>query len=167
MRLFKRSRSKVWWVYSHGVRASTGCTDRVAAEFWALGYERARVLIHALETDSELRGHVERYIDRTREARSKGWLYVMHVGGRVKIGFTSKPVKARLATMQTAHAEPVELIASFAGTRADEKAAHKALAHARIAGEWFDGGDAAVLAWIRDRSASFDTVGPARSDVSA
>lgn len=58
--------------------------------------------------------------------------------GRIKIGFTELAPTARLSVLQTGSSEPLELIDSFSGTIADERAAHKSFAAERVSGEWFE-----------------------------
>lgn len=56
--------------------------------------------------------------------------------GPVKIGYARDPLK-RVALLQTASAEPMQLIRVIAGRRADEAAAHLRFAAQHIRGEWF------------------------------
>lgn len=65
-----------------------------------------------------------------------GFVYFITDGEAVKIGI-SVSVSHRLADLQPSHPRPLRVIASFPGSRADERAAHRHFAHLRIHGEWF------------------------------
>lgn len=71
------------------------------------------------------RGHI--YLVQTADARY------------VKIGF-AKSVKHRVANLQTAHAEPLQLLAAALGTTADEASLHGEFGAHRVSGEWFKHG---------------------------
>lgn len=57
-------------------------------------------------------------------------------GGRVKIGSSENP-ESRLATLQTAHADELKLLASCHGGREYEKYWHSKFESRRLHGEWF------------------------------
>src|SRR5574343_1463671 len=57
--------------------------------------------------------------------------------GRLKVGFTEGSLKQRVEALQTGNPNPLQLLASFPGTRPDEANLHARFASARIAGEWF------------------------------
>lgn len=74
-------------------------------------------------------------IQQLRDGRA----YVYFIGptnGPVKIGFSIAPYE-RVANLQTAHWDKLELLAKVAGTEADERTYHDRFAAARIRGEWF------------------------------
>ena len=60
--------------------------------------------------------------------------------GLVKIGFSTN-VPKRLKSLQTASPYRLEVLATWAGTDADEKALHLKFAEYRKTGEWFKAGD--------------------------
>lgn len=70
-------------------------------------------------------------------------LYVMQADGshRCKVGITQSP-KRRLSGIQTSSPDRMCLrhvvLFEHGGAREAERAAHKALAHCRVSGEWFD-----------------------------
>jgi hypothetical protein len=57
--------------------------------------------------------------------------------GPVKIGYAAHP-HLRLAALQVASAEPLELLAWLEGDRNLERAAHAHFADSRLRGEWFE-----------------------------
>lgn len=79
------------------------------------------------------RSHAE--TTRHRVAR---WVYFVQAGanGPIKIGCTSN-VSARLAQLQTAQPEKLQLLAAVPGGEALESALHAAFAEHRMMGEWF------------------------------
>lgn len=160
MRLYLRG--EIWWIQSHDRRVSTGCSDKVAAQLWALSYERAAIIIDAMKGDAFLREHIERYVDETRRDRCRGWVYGIQVGNRVKIGFTSRSPIVRLGSLQTGQSVRLHLVAAVRGTRKDERSAHVTLKHARLSGEWFDAEDPKVAAWIQKHRYENNTIFPAR-----
>lgn len=56
--------------------------------------------------------------------------------GAIKIGFAVDPV-VRMHSLQTSNPERLELLGSFAGTIAQERALHDRLKASRLHGEWF------------------------------
>lgn len=81
---------------------------------------------------------------RKRIARSThGTVYLVRAGdsGPVKIGWTGGSPSARLATLQTAHYEQLQLLETYAGTQRDERRVHDLLARFHLRGEWFDAPD--------------------------
>jgi hypothetical protein len=79
-----------------------------------------------------------------------GVVYVLRDGasGRVKIGWTSRPVAQRQRAIEHASGTRLDLVAAFEGTRQDETALHARFASQRIVGEWFYC-EGAVAAWTR------------------
>jgi hypothetical protein len=70
----------------------------------------------------------------------RGVIYVVQCGddAAVKIGFTARHyLDLRLASLQTGNPAKLRLVAQAEGFFWQEKAAHVALAGARIQGEWF------------------------------
>lgn len=70
---------------------------------------------------------------------SRGHSYVYFLRGpkgRIKIG-TTTDVASRIAALQSACPEPLELVAAIPGGHRLERALHRAFAHSRITGEWF------------------------------
>lgn len=66
----------------------------------------------------------------------------------VKIGITNDP-RRRLAILQTAHGERLELVAVVAGDAVDEQTLHARFAAHRKLGEWFHE-TPEITAWIRE-----------------
>lgn len=58
-------------------------------------------------------------------------------GGPIKIGFTDKPINKRMATLQTANAEKLTLIATMEGDLEDEKKFKSLFKTYRLNGEWY------------------------------
>ncbi len=86
------------------------------------------------------------------------WGYVYLIGSdrdRFKVGFAADPAK-RLAQLQTAHPEPLRILAAVPGTMDDEAYWHRFFASAQTQGEWFDTTGDAVL---RDFVSDFLTAG--------
>lgn len=72
-------------------------------------------------------------------------------GGPTKIGFATD-VNARLAALQTAHAQPLHVAGVWPGaTSDDEKRLHAKFADKRLSGEWFDLTDDELEVAIHDR----------------
>lgn len=67
----------------------------------------------------------------------------------VKIG-RSFDVGRRMADLQHAHGEPLELLLSIRGNRVSEGHLHRRFAALRKRGEWFHYGDA-IRAWVEER----------------
>ncbi len=69
---------------------------------------------------------------------ASSFVYFVRAGssGAIKIGRASD-VGARLASLQTASAEPLELLAVVVGGCEVERALHRQFSSARIRGEWF------------------------------
>lgn len=67
--------------------------------------------------------------------------------GRLKIGWTGGSVERRARGIEKASGHPLEIVASFQGTRRDERQVHEQLAASRLHGEWFRP-SAEVYAWI-------------------
>lgn len=69
---------------------------------------------------------------------SQTYIYVIKSKERdeFKVGISAEPVK-RLASLQTARADELELLYTFPGTMETESVLHDLLAEFRIRGEWF------------------------------
>jgi hypothetical protein len=67
------------------------------------------------------------------------WVYFLQAGARgaIKIG-TSTNLQSRIDTLQTAHPEPLRLLATVPGGVAIERVFHAAFAAHRKQGEWFE-----------------------------
>jgi hypothetical protein len=59
------------------------------------------------------------------------WVYMIRLGDRVKIGFTTN-LRQRMYDLPHE-----EILAVVPGTVVDERRCHAAFAHLRVAGEWF------------------------------
>lgn len=67
----------------------------------------------------------------------RSWVYFIHDGwSRVKIGW-SVDVDKRLASLQSANAEPLTLLRVLEGGPATERWLHRRFAAERLHGEWF------------------------------
>ncbi len=82
--------------------------------------------------------------------RSAGWIYVVRSGDRIKIGY-SRNVRLRIQKLAQV-AGPLELLASFPGTRDNEAAFHRRFQSHRLFGEWFQA-TARVVRWARLKQA--------------
>jgi len=76
-------------------------------------------------------------------------IYVVRCGYRVKIGYTAN-LNQRMHSLGTANHRPIELLASWAGDKADEKALHQRFAELRVRGEWF-ALQKPIKEWLRDQ----------------
>ena len=74
---------------------------------------------------------------QARDASGLGTVYIVTDGHAVKIGFTSKTVKERVAQLQTGNPRPITVLSAFSGTIADEQRIHAALSENNVSGEWF------------------------------
>lgn len=101
-----------------------------------------------MKGDATLREQVRGYIDSCREASSKGFVYGIQAGSRVKIGFTTKHPNKRMAELKVAASEPLHLVAVMRGERSDETQLHRQFKAAKIRREWFDAADPDVAAWV-------------------
>jgi hypothetical protein len=75
-------------------------------------------------------------------------IYVVRCGYRVKIGFTAN-LNQRMHSLSTANHRPIELLASWPGNKADEKAIHARFSDIRVRGEWF-ALQKPIKEWLRD-----------------
>lgn len=76
--------------------------------------------------------------DRPSVPRGDGFVYVIGpAAGPVKVGFAKDPAK-RLASLQTAHHEPLSVLATRPGTMRAEAETHRALRAFCVGGEWFE-----------------------------
>jgi len=57
---------------------------------------------------------------------------------RLKIGYTSRSVKRRIAALQTGSASPLVFMAMHPGTMETERRIHERFADERLHGEWFE-----------------------------
>lgn len=64
-------------------------------------------------------------------------IYLIKSAGLYKIGFSAN-VEQRIRDLQSANAEPLQLVTSWPGSLYVEKYAHRQFAHKRVRGEWFD-----------------------------
>lgn len=69
--------------------------------------------------------------------------------GPIKIGYSTSSVKDRLATLQTAHHEKLNLLATMEGARPLEQKIHSQFQSHRLEGEWFHP-DPGILNFIDD-----------------
>jgi len=72
------------------------------------------------------------------KALTRGKIYFLQAGTRVKIGFTTGSVVKRRKSLQTGCADPLILRGVIPGSQSLEKALHRAFAEHRKGGEWFD-----------------------------
>jgi hypothetical protein len=66
-----------------------------------------------------------------------GYIYFLRCDGRMKIGFTTNPLK-RLMVLKTAVSHEIDGMAIIPGTEREERRAHLYLGRHRRHGEWFD-----------------------------
>ncbi len=71
-----------------------------------------------------------------------------------KIGWSANP-EARLSAFQTAHHDPLRLVAKLPTARSTETSLHKLFLDRRVHGEWFDDGDGEVSDVFRELGAHF------------
>jgi hypothetical protein len=84
-----------------------------------------------------------------------GVVYFIQAGkGPIKIGYTAKPPRQRLAALQSTNAERLELLAVIPGNRALEQRMHYVFKKGRILGEWFKPGTVGLqeaIGWAQER----------------
>ena len=68
---------------------------------------------------------------------------------RVKIG-TSRDPRGRLKELQSGNPNPLRILATFQGGRLMEQHLHRVLGRFRVAGEWFDFGEANPIHFVED-----------------
>lgn len=76
-----------------------------------------------------------------------GFIYVIGFGAYVKIGFTERSVRQRIAGLQTGCPEKLETYATLRGSRDEERGFHERFAALRMNGEWFRR-EGALADWI-------------------
>lgn len=76
-----------------------------------------------------------------------GWVYVVGFANYVKIGFTTKAVEERIASLQTGCPETLAVYAAFRGSKAIEASLHRSFADFSTQGEWFRR-EGNLAAWI-------------------
>lgn len=69
----------------------------------------------------------------------------------VKVGYSNKSAERRLSELQVSMPFKLEILRVVEGDRSIEKKCHRALAHVRVSGEWFE--KAAALAFMAECSA--------------
>lgn len=76
--------------------------------------------------------------EKTDTRKAESFVYfIAAAGGPVKIGM-AMDVQKRLASLQTAHHERLEVLATATGGAKQERAYHKKFAKHRLEGEWFE-----------------------------
>ncbi len=63
-------------------------------------------------------------------------IYFIHNNGHIKIGFSADPW-GRLASLQTAHYQQLDMLATMPGEQSDEREIHRRFWKHRERGEWF------------------------------
>jgi len=129
---------------THLVAESNGAMSVVDDNIARAYEETARCLLDQIAGDN-------------RQSGRQGHVYfISSVRGPIKIGFAAN-VQARLATLQTASPQPLQVLAAIAGTAQAERAIHRHFASLRLEGEWFqrDGRIFAVIAVARRRQEDF------------
>lgn len=81
----------------------------------------------------------KRKLVKRRKPLIEGQIYFARSGDVIKIGF-STDAESRVASLQTAHFEPLSLLATTAGTQRGERFLHYRFRHLRVRGEWFRAG---------------------------
>ena len=78
---------------------------------------------------------------KLRERREDGTVYFVEAlhTGLIKIGWTGRPLDARLSVMQTDCPYQLRVLAIVPRGTAFERACHKHFMHLRVRGEWFEG----------------------------
>ena len=81
-----------------------------------------------------MRGH-GRKLDR----HGAGKIYFVQVGttGPIKIGYSKRPIKERIAGLQAGHHDELVFLGAFTGSYTDEQNLHYFYSELRIRGEWF------------------------------
>lgn len=71
-----------------------------------------------------------------RKKEREDTIYIINSAHYIKIGFT-RNIDQRIHALRTSSPLDVELVASFPGTKDDEKELHAMFNHIRVRGEWF------------------------------
>lgn len=95
----------------------------------------ASVSIHLMDGRVIYRRAGEITASRQSDAPARVYL-IEAASGQIKIGIAID-VDKRLKTLQSAHGDPLKVLAEFAGGHDLEQKLHKALAAYRLKGEWF------------------------------
>lgn len=111
---------------------------------------RVRVAEPVDQVDLDKFGNANEFTRQAAETAGKlavaGWVYYLHVGERLKIGYTSSPEK-RLKSYPPGS----RLIAIHPGTKATETDMHQRFRHALVDGrEWFNPDDLAIREHITE-----------------
>lgn len=127
-----------------------GQSWRVVA--WLGGRQCERRVFGGRDEAERVEAELKSSTDFRSKRRGEGCIYFIRCGenGPIKIGFTAKPVAARLEELQTAHHEALCVMGDVPGTVATERILHARFAHLRIRGEWFSPGSdllADIAAW--------------------
>jgi len=149
MGLYQRKDSPYWWMWiepAEGGQARAASTkiyiDAPSSEQRRDNKRLAEQLYHRCQTSAHrqtlLDGSVPA-VPRPRLTRSvEGWCYVYFVqmGDCVKIG-RALDLERRLKTLQTAHAQPLRLLAAIPSHADLESAIQARFQHLHRRGEWF------------------------------
>jgi transposase len=100
---------------------------------------------------------------RTARQPKRGRVYFLQGvdGGCIKIGFTSRDTRERLADLQTGSPVLLRILHVVPGSKADESAAHARFAASHSHGEWFRP-TADLLSFISAACTDLDTMTPPR-----
>jgi hypothetical protein len=80
-------------------------------------------------------------------------IYFVHGGDYIKIGKADN-VRKRLRGLQTAHSEPLRLLAVAPGSEDEERGYHARFSQLRVRGEWFKPADDLLEEVLRLREAT-------------
>lgn len=75
--------------------------------------------------------------DFTVIGQQPGWVYVVGFSNYVKIGFTSKSVESRIASLQTGCPETLSVFSAFRGSKQYEAHLQRRFISFKTQGEWF------------------------------
>jgi hypothetical protein len=145
MGVFTRKDSPYYWLWMDGTTIRENTKIRVNAPTEAMRREARRlaedvyhVRLGDLVRDRMTRKTVVPTILPPLRKATKGWcyIYVVQVGGRIKIGRTTN-VEKRLETLRTGNADQVSLLAAAPGHVSIERLIHDRFAYCRFNGEWY------------------------------
>jgi hypothetical protein len=88
------------------------------------------------ETEPQPRERRKRKLLAKRRKLIEGQIYFARSGDMIKIGFSTN-AESRIATLQTAHFEPLALLTTIDGNQRGERALHHRFRRMRVRGEWF------------------------------
>ncbi len=127
----RHGKTNYYYRVGNGPRTRLPDRKRVGEEAFARAYDEA---VKGLPPAEKKRRSI--VPKEFGEIGVSGYVYFAKAGAEVKIGFTTN-IKARVKSIQTHCAKPVEVVAVIPGSRGTEQFFHDRFSDHRIGGEWF------------------------------